>query len=110
MVYTDAGSYPNFLTGLFGSLGHTLKHTLVIVHTNGTVVGLCTGSRAVPAAEESVTELVAEKVVAMLATGKEVNSKGFTPMRPSCSGQIHLRTVHLVHTHSITDEINTYFA
>ena len=33
------------VTCLLYTSGHTLKHTLVIVHTNGTVVGLCTGSQ-----------------------------------------------------------------
>ena len=105
MVYTDAGSYPNFLTGLFGSLGHTLKHTLVIVHTNGAVVGLCTGSQGCSGSRRVSHRVGGRKGSCHAGNRERSEQQRLYTDAPFLFGQIHFRTVHLVHTHSITDEI-----
>ena len=105
MVHTDTGSYTNFLSGFLCSLGNSLNHILLVIHTDSTVIRLHSGSQS-----SSGSRRVRYRVGCRESCGNTHSRELSKQQRCHTNAsflfsQIHFRTVHLVHSHSITDEI-----
>ena len=105
VVHTHAGSDTHLLAGLFGFLGNRLEHVLVIVHADGAIISLRTGSKG-----SSGSRRVGDRICGRESGSHTGNRKSSKQQRlytdtPFLFGKIHLGSVHLVYSHPISDEI-----
>ena len=110
MIDTDTGSNSHPFTGFLCFLGNCLQRILLIIHPNGTIISLFAGGKS-----SSRSRRISHGI-----SGRERSSH--CPHRELCKkqrlytnaalldfGTIHFRTIHLIDTHSITNEIENIF-
>ena len=110
MIDTDTGSNSHPFTGFLCFLGNCLQRILLIIHPNGTIISLFAGGKS-----SSRSRRISHGI-----SGRE--SSSHCPHRELCKkqrlytnaalldfGTIHFRTIHLIDTHSITNEIENIF-
>ena len=105
MVHTDTGSYTDFLPSFLSFFGNRLNHILLVVHTDGTIIRLHSGSQC-----SSGSGRVRNRISGRESSGNTYSRKLSEQQRRHANAsflfsQVHFRTVHLVYSHSITDEI-----